>query len=572
MTGNKFTAFPSGELHIERVDLRDLQRTYGCRLRNIITNRVASSSGLAQLIATDSSITQMAPQNPASTHNSAPTWDTKQVHVLHSTNQLIAVDSQSELQQKKRRHFGFGSGNHFGFSESPDATSGHHLLMLPCAIRTGSGTGQSSQVYWWFEPSNRNRQHAYRATDSNAEPLDRWASSNGIQLHNLANTANQTSTNPPRASQKSGPTGQANSRYIQGSSFLAIEWPTKLQSGRYLAKLGQTDSSRVVCDIDVIIYEHLQMVLQLSPSNRDVIQASAGQSSSLSMSMSMSTNSDAVNLAHDSADWKHWFNLNWFNGAQRSGRSVWPDKKSDQKSANSDLFDQDDSTSSRLHKIRVEGPGKIEPPPIVLVGERLQIDCLASGSPIDEAKWFRNGQAINIQSSQDFQVEITRSPGFNESSRGGYVIISTLTVRQVQPKDTGVQVFECFGHNNLGDRARAGITVLIVDPSQVDWAQFQCPVSVAHSIGGQSNATVILRNDLQSPIDHQSDHISSSDGDRWEWLTASSRGLKYLAANQFSEAVIMEAEGVELSCPVQSGSRYRVDWRRLGKSKSKTMT
>lgn len=563
--------------------MRDLQRTYGCRMRHKLNGQIHSSSGLAQLISPDSSASAAA-----SSGQQHHVQNSHQVQILHSSNQVIAMDSSLSSQQRRDHELPWAANQHqlsaasgsrrrYANSIQPDLNNPTmletRLLMLPCAVRSGP-EGVAAQLRWFFRQSGSSRP---------MEPLDNWAAQRGLSLIQL-NQQQQVITGAGKQSQSSP-------RFIQGRTFMALEFAGQTQSGRYSAKLesdqGAASSDRTVCDIDVIIYEPIRVQLQVGGE----------QTTANAMPLIRITEPQVENEllegdkpeAYESKSSDSWYPSTWLNSLFSSRPESPAPLALRQQSTFATSGEQSQSSF-----IKVQGPGRVPNVNSIRVGQRLQLDCLASGFPIDEVRWFKNGQLINIQSSQDFQMEISsfQHPQVIRTPSGGHTSsqnqhpqlnqhLSTLTIRQVQPKDAGLQMFECHAFNNLGDRARAGLPVLVVE-----WSLLQSADTIdgEPQAGGletarieatssqsppacpllQSNESAVVVN----PISHldqlldQEEEQSEGVGATDHLRSSGSLSSHFQAANWAARTgLVLESESVELICPLGT---ERLEWRRLG--------
>lgn len=465
----------------------DLRRTYGCKMRDSISGKVATSSGLAHLILS----AEKTPNEETAT--------TTRAQLLHTNSQVVGLDFGQQQQQP-----------------SLDPEGGvEWRLLLPCGIRQVPVGGQ---LRWLF-------QAARSSQSSSAVPLEQWAAANGVALstqagfdHQVA-PINATPSNLQRA--RLGPEAalMRQSRIIVASTHLALEWPRRLHRGRYICQLLLADTSKTMCDINVIIRQpmRLSMEAQLGQVGRSWPTATSAEDSYANMA-ALST------LQSPPGGQRSWL-PNWFGRSSSQTRVESASRKRRQLDAtrsNNPLLDEDPS------RIQVSGKGLIRAPPIARVGGRLELECRGIGEPIDSIKWFRDGQAINTQSSSDFQVQIVdhlEADSSRVDSNNQLRLLSSLTINHLQAKDVGLSMFECFGSNLLGDRARAGLAVLVAESSQIEWARSVCP------------------NASEGGVDEQSE---------LEWAESSARLWPLRAHNPFARALALEAEPLELSCPASA--------------------
>ena len=261
------------------------------------------------------------------------------------------------------------------------------------------------------------------------------------------------------------------------------------------------------------------------------------------------------------------------------------DSQAASNSASGPLVDED------LTRVRVHGPGSVPGVPIVRIGDRLELECTGSGYPIDTLRWFRQGQVINTQSSSDFQTELstvhvswnTNPPqpqlyhsmqvavnqsgpppaGVAKGRRVGVAgtsqragsqqaptttLVSRLLIRQLQPRDTGLVMFECLAENSHGDRARSSLAVYIAEREQVDEARSKCPLEVAATMLLATNATSSGFQATEAQASSSSSSSSSSslnDDDDSAALVK----LAFKRQNPFRTALVLEGEPIELECP-----------------------
>lgn len=673
-TGNKFTAFKSGELHIANVDISDLQRSYGCKMRNTITNKISSSSGLAQLIATDTSASLLEASSHLSTgkllkpsssslHETnhqlfANLHLTKQTtsQVLHSISQIVTSDQLSE-----QVHI-LASDSDKSFFHTQD-----WRLLLPCAVRTNSNSlgaadesGKSLfEMRWFFQASLSSSRRD--DTQKPVVPLEQYAAASSISLQYL-NFVGQSASNGSlhmmaaiKSSSRSQQLGissgsgsgnnnnnnnkqDKSTKFVVGPTFLAIEWPTKAQSGRYVCQLvlrtqeqsNQEAMSRTVCDINVIIRQPMKLKVEAVTKLNSVGMIAttsnptkAALSSGLTNQPTTSETTSAVSSGNLLIRAINWFSKHKpLSGKETDSMApIQPTIRNRNKRTNSGPFLKQQTLAeeeSRGSRIQVQGSGLIEPPPIVRVGERLQLDCLGSGHPIEIVKWFKNGQVINTQSSSDFQIEITSIGDNNILSAGNTLInddiaslnqqitnsqvttntISSLVIRQLQPRDAGLAMFECFTYNSFGDKARAGLAIMIVERQLVDWARSVCLInnnveesSTTNSSWSSSNGRLWEMADgsdggrqqeqadlgISLPEYHNSMALEEQEFANNDWP---SNSLIFKRNNPLKQALLLESEPVELSCPSQRFLRSnlliqlppatqnlsaRLDWRRWSK-------
>lgn len=541
---SKFVAFESGELHLTSVDMQDLRRTYGCRLRNATTRRTIASSNMAQLILMDSNNEQASSQ-------------AQQVQLLHSVEQLIVPDwdasnelaaQEADHQQPDSQLSGFASSpskHHHRRPSPPSPPTPVHstatrqrLLLLPCAVRLPASPSSNSR--WLYQaPSSL----------SQARPLDDQAPADADSrrpLQGLNQLASQHKgwlqlVPAPKAesnhSSASVSSMQTQSRIIVGPTYLAIERPRAQLSGRYLFQVEdpqQRQEPRTVCDINVIVRWPLRLQMSLGHDGQDsLLQPVAEQLLSGEPSPPRSL----------SPEWlPGWLSSLW-PVAQRT--------TSKDRARRWARWQQQDPT-----RIAVSGPGSVPQTPIVRIGDRLELSCIVRGQPLESVRWFRQGQVVNVQSSSDFQTEIalvdlttnlTTSRDSTSSSLQyqAPMVSSRLLIRQLQPRDFGLQIFECFAQNSLGDRARASLAIYVAEREQLDEAQAQCPLEL----------------ELEDNSNSKQDSLPEMDTSE----EPSGRSL-LRRHNPFRQTLVLEGEPIDLQCPNRASGpnsnagHHQIDW------------
>lgn len=620
----KFTAFGSGELHLHQVELADLQRTYGCRLRD--SSKILASSNLAQLIATDS----IGRPPIGADKLVVSSQQQQQPMVLHSLGQIIGWDHTSLPK------------NH------PDDERSARL-MLPCAVRLPAGRHAQRQPIgrWYFQPSNHRTSRpvplshlaSARSIPIASYPVDS-SQQQQLQQSNATKRARLATMNPS-AEQNLNGQGRRETRFLVAPTHLTIEWPRRSLSGRYLYQLedeetsgGEPNGRGVMCDINVIIRSPIKLKMAAT-LNFGILAGQQSMAQPVAQASTLPIDSTWLARA-----------ISWFSWPLAANTIV-PDQKFNENSAS--LKSEQPARKRRSsiqvpasrqedfslrgnpliefspNRVQVRGVGVLAEPPIVRVGDQLQLECRANGFPIDGVKWFRNGQAINTQSSQDFQVEISSRPllqqvrlfgngsvdGSNsaleefdeerdadeDADEGDQLTdyaatelnqrlqqtakdqetnlrpLSVLTIRQVQPKDSGFQMFECFAYNSLGEQTRAGQLVLVAERRLIDWTRAQCPLVRSPSGALKlSLAPEASDSSLSGAADswQEQDLSAGSWPKRDDSLDGRSAQLAiFRRQNPMLRALVLEAEPVELRCPVRgSPVDAQVEWRRLGKYQS----
>lgn len=589
------------------VDLSDLQRTYGCRLRNSITNKLSSSSGLAQLILTESSTGQLEGRRQANKLEVAKESTVKQEQfgklqlskqsnqVLHSVSQLVASDSSDQQQHR------LPSG---GSNEAPDKRESEWRLLLPCALRLpNEELGNLSELRWFFQPPPGQTQLEGGQSLGNERaqkeliPLEQFAAASSIPLHylTLAGSQNLSSSGPATkpATRTTKLHQDKSTKYFVASTFLAIEWPTRAQSGRYVCQLisshqSRPDSSlaRTVCDINVIIRQPIELKVEAALSGKWAPLQAALSTSSFS-SAPDHDNSWADERGERAAKEEPEGGLlsravSWF-GFSSSSSSSERELTRAAISAGRSQREKRAASEEDSGRIQVRGAGVVQAPPVMKVGERLQLDCFGSGHPIEIVKWFKNGRAINTQSSSDFQVEIRGRESLqeqiesssvkkkSEEATSGRTLLSSLLIRQLQPRDAGLHMFECFAYNSFGDKARAGLALVVLERQLAEWARSVCLVmntSTSTSGAQEDNQDNYLAD--YSELSQDQDFVPS-------WRMGESSAISSFAnilrrLNPFKRALLLESEPVELSCLPERFSRLNSPKNHASASNSNNMS
>lgn len=697
------------------MDISDLQRTYGCRLHNTITNKISSSSGLAQLIVTETAANQLQQEGMQAAHSTSSgitgkllkgSHDMNQFvnfhlakqttsQVLHSVSQIVTSDKLFEQQQQQKQHHNqyifitSTNGNNIFEQFNSDKSSLHTnewRLLLPCAVRTltsnsisaASAGDESSKLFemrWFFQASSRRNGE----TQKPIVPLEQYAAANSISLQylnfvgSMLNSNNNASTSLPGRNQAAPNSNNNNhhnqdksTKFVVGPTFLAIELATRAQSGRYVCQLvsrtqdqtTQEPFSRTVCDINVIIRQPMKLKIEAVTKLNGAKVASSTTASTTTTGISYPANHQAALSSAFTSSFSNeptttssissgnflsraidWFSTHTSPPRPSTTSATTQSRVGDISSrSRRNLFPKQRNTllEEEMNRIQVQGSGLIEAPPIVRVGERLQLDCLGSGYPMEVVKWFKNGLAINTQSSSDFQVEITPVFGVGKSngidtnlnediitptpnqaatkissspfaSSQAATVVSSLIIRQLQPRDSGLAMFECFTYNAFGDKARAGLAVMIVERQLVDWARSVCLVNNNHNREGQplnssslngrqqqqwgetdsnvqsQNSELDLTGVGSSEFNHNSMLLEDQEFNS-DWLT--SNNLIFKQNNPLKRALLVESEPVELSCPsqrylrsnhlmqqpgMQQNFSARLEWRRWSKYHLLTM-
>jgi hypothetical protein len=647
---SKLVAFESGELHLNNIEMADLRRTYGCRLRNSTSRRLVAGSNMARLILMDSQQEQQHRQQ-------------RPLQVLHSLEQLVAVDSDHQHHHQHHHpsepsepagHPRYNGGAQQWSRASSSSSSGlannkqaagsarpAPPLMLPCAIRTST---DSSKPFgrWLFEPttslSERRLEGHYDVPGEEAAPASkpislekfvglnrRWLQLVSTPAQNGADTEQQPP--PPQQQQHTNQSASALSRIIVGPSFLAIERPRRQLSGRYIYQVPDEEQdgvqtaaaadddeqdetgrrarpTRTVCDINVIIRQPIRLQMRLvaaadrrpqRPAIDKLVDADA------------LTADGETTAAGRSLFGASWF-ASWLAGGSRRPPAVDANNRRRTRRAptaaaallNDGTTDEQQAAGEEqilAGRVRVLGSGRLPQAPIVRIGDRLELNCLVQGYPVSSIRWFRQGQAVNLQSSNDFQTELStfmlngNSSGpaakttTTPTTAGGdlAVLVSRLVIGQLQLRDFGLQVFECFAHNSLGDRARASLAVYVAERGQIEWAQSWCPLVPLAAAAGRFNLHgAIPRPDPSSsaelPVVHSDGGGGGDDDDEGDNDIDDGRGggafqgqeagdfeaqqrALFVSRNPLRWALVLEGEPVELQCPVGGHQdEHQIDW------------
>lgn len=514
------TAFKSGELHIQSVEPTDLQRTYGCKLRNTVTKRILASSALAQLIATDQLMEEAQLGARA-----AP-------QVLHSISQLIGWDSAAQLAELGRNKQQPTTDDHL-----PEPVEWR--LLLPCALRAG----RQQDLRWFYQQTG----------SAELVPLEEWAANRSLAISHLqlangssARAALQSAEQRSRAqkgasfSEKAAAAAAAQqTRLVVGASFVAIEWPRRAQSGRYVCQLA----GKTMCDMNVIIRQPMKVAVRVQAESALDTPTGGAQ-------MSPQGSDEMVDsYAERRQDSLLSRAVDWLSPRPRRHAPA---------------------SERRPAAVQVRGRAHIKPPAVFSVGQRLRLLCLGSGFPIEGVRWFRNGQPLSAQNSQDFQLEISAAErGHAHAQEDGAAVLSSLFIRQLQPKHVGLSVFECFAHNALGEQARAGQLVVVADESLLESARASCPLREGVAAAGAPELE-------PEPDDESLFEELESGASPFAW-PAEFKSTDKLSAlmkqhNPFARALLLDSEPAELECPTAAGERSgnasgRVEWRRWSKYK-----
>jgi len=436
---------------------------------------------------------------------------------LHSLAQVVATDSSVQLRELERRSRLLQ--NH------PTQLGGSSLnleprLLLPCAVRSAA---KANQLRW-----------LYQLPTARAEPpvaLDKFASERSIAfVREQRNETNprwqQTFAGQSNHKHNSAGSRERSTRFVLANSYLAIEWPSKAQSGRYLGQLiaAEGGEPRTVCDTNVIIGEPLSVRLEAKSPGAELPASMAAQRAP--------TESEPV-----AGSWlsraTQWLGLSPLAGSRLASAGGRLSRR------NSDVGEA--GSAGWPQRIQAGGRGHIGAPPIARIGAQLQLNCLASGNQVDSIRWFRNGRAINTQSSSDFQVEIsTRAmPERPELAlEGGERLLSSLLVRQLQPSHSGLQLFECFARGSLGERARAGLAVFVAEQRLLEWAKSECPLASQEAAPGERQAESLEEEEEEE------------DGEELAWSAQPGASL-FRRHNPLARALLLEGEQAELVCPTE---------------------
>lgn len=619
--GNKLVAFESGELHISQVEMSDLRRTYACRLVRLSSGpsgrRILATSGQAQLILAEASSVEAA-------H-----WQ-----LLHSSEQVVGMDVDALAQRSavSSARLWWRQGPSAGQSAVRQQAGGARRtapvggrpprLLLPCAYRAPSGLADL-RAQWFVQPSSKASGQLWAKADTRRQPyttLEHFEHSLALQLgehryqhqHTPQQAASNSSSWSPRANQQPPP-----SRLIVGPTYLSIEWPRAELSARYTLRVAVSQvqmldesNSKSICDINVMIRRPIELrVTTVGLLNGHSAAKSVGQQERL---VSSGADSDFNPRRQESAGrtWlaaaRDWLTDGPLGGfARRQKRQIaFMGLASNLDSTLEDFAEEEEQEEWRHVKV-TSGAGKVPNLPHFHVGQRLELQCLASGQPIDSIKWFRNGQAITAQTSADFQMEISNTllssdqrvaseNGQQDEQHGKEARLkwsSVLLIKQLQPRDVGVQVFECFASNALGDRERASLLVHVaerhrsMEPTASRWNR---------SSAGRCPLETFLGDSMQ-PYEQ----VDSSAASSWWWsnIGAAKSSWRQGAEDEpqapssapFSptlnvqeSALLIEGEPVELICPSaqvslssstslasnQFQQQQRIDWFKwTGKSR-----
>lgn len=547
------------------MDSADLRRTYGCRLRDTPgagprQPPAASSSGLAQLIVTDSyasSVKQTSSPPP---------------QILHTISQVIVEDSVfklAQLQQQQQRTSSVYPSTDLEVPTEELYLSRHSIewkLLLPCAVKNVN----ANNLRWLYQPYKAPTLGAKSSQQQQQPiPIEQWASMAGLSLvvpsasNSFANDSLLTVQPSKRNASLKGPFV---SRLVLGPSYLALEWPRKAFSGRFLCQLlNEQNELKPMCDISVIIRQPLKIKVETVQFTTQEPTWSAQFLQQPDYSTFM-----ALQQPEQSSGWLSKA-VSWFQpGQQLRSRLT-------RRAASS-------SDSQPEQPIRVTSRGLIANPPILLVGQHMQLNCFASGFPIEQVRWFKNGHLINLRSASDFQIEIqTFEQGRTTEQASGdevtSVLISSLIVRQLQPKLTGFNMFECFAQNSAGDRARASRAVFIADPKLLQWASKSL---ASQCVEDQQENELFQDDDDDNGWAGIPESAEQERAESLGFMMAMSR-LRLLTSdtssannyanailrrnNPFRRALIFEFEPAELTCPTSTASKPggRIEWRRFCK-------
>lgn len=574
------------------------------------------------------------------------------VQVLHSLDQLIVMDSDQQPEQPSGSYESDFDGQLNGrprsyanqpwsptrATSSPSQASRHNghpgrqVVVLPCAVRVAPSESKQRQHQprgqWLYKPaaslgnSHHWLQERRLETDDQADegaslrpiPLEQLVGLNRHWLQ-LTRVDDEGQQQQQHANHSSSPASA--SRLIVGASFLAIERPRRQLSGRYIYQIASDEEEaqrgqqafRTVCDISVIVRQPIRLQLRLvndhqavgdGGSDNLVEGPSAGGrpvSSALARLPSGQLGGDGWSFGRWLSDWLGASKTMANKRSERSTSQLIDGQ--DEPTGRSALLDDDPS------RVRVLGPGRVPQTPIVRIGDRLELNCLVRGHPIGSIRWFRQGQAVNVQSSNGFQTELsTFTPSANNNNNlangsqplgpsASINLVSRLFIRQLQPRDFGLQIFECFVQNSLGDRARASLAVYVADRDQLERAQGWCPLAWSARSARITNqpfdsdemeqdepeSQQKQQQQQQTPNQEQEDDGTSDLGSELQRAgqgdanVADEQRLLFTRRNPFRWALVLEGEPVELQCPGASvgsggGEHHQIDWFKWTPNKS----
>lgn len=350
-------------------------------------------------------------------------------------------------------------------------------IVVPCALRPPPVAGR-----WLLErPSGGGN------SSPNALTVEQAASLMGAHYINLQQQQQHFGVNQSLYSKKGA------TKYLVGPSFLAIEAPRRALAGRYVFVASDArGQQRTMCDTRVIIRQPLELQVRVSSGELDNGEPS-----------------------------------NWWPQQLRARRNTVAPERS----------------------IEARGAGVLRAPHIVRMGDSLRVECRGAGAPIDSVRWLRNGALLTANAAADLQLEVSdewldleqqqAAPGgFNATTRqhATSMLLSSITMRQVQPRDVGLLMFECHAGNALGERARAQRAVFVAERNELEVAR-ATPAAC----------------DIATPATDADSTMH--DG---EFALAVFR-----RANPWRRAVLLEHEPAELRCPVPANTQ--VEWREFGK-------
>ena len=259
----------------------------------------------------------------------------------------------------------------------------------------------------------------------------------------------------------------------------------------------------------------------------------------------------------------HWLG----GGAFQSGKGAQPRRR---RARSSGLVLSHAGAPEDWRRVRVSaGPGKMPQLPVLLVGQLVELRCAAAGQPVDSLLWFRNGQLMEPKGGpQSVELELLELGGTSETvgtgsgtgsgaasasgaSSGGRLGAAQLVARlrlRLEARDVGVQVFECFGSNALGDRKRAGLLLEVRARAGETAGWTRCPLaSLLGDLGAQQVAGRSSQQQQQAPNWWwRAPADSQPAGDEAE---LEPQGLSAGQLDASHSALIVEGEPVELVCP-----------------------
>lgn len=560
--------------------MADLRRTYGCRVRNSFTQRILATSGMAQLILAESAV------EPGGSGSSSRLI--VQAQLLHSIDQVTALDS--EYTEEPGSAWPLAAGRHAGRPTDP---SDHHEveewrehlgaraapppLVLPCAVR--APPSQLITGRWLYQDAPG----AEPARQSGARPvaLEQWAATKSVEVSSWTDQQQQHAANRSRRA-GAGPGAISATRIHLGPTYLAIEWPRRALSGRYIFQIGAGDqAAKTMCDISVIIRQPIKLRMEPVLGSGT---AAIDQLAAVAAARGPYEAGETGGWLAQATKWLAAWSRAHVEPAGRKGGARRPRRQAN--NAKNRLLEEEPT------RIQVRAAGSVPVTPIVRVGDRLQLDCIGSGHPIDSVRWFRDGRLINTQSSSDFQTEISAefkraqeldhqepAAGQWQSMATDYVqdtpapeaigglggqrerLLSSLLIRQLQPRDSGLIIFECFVQNSLGDRARAAASVLVLERHLLEWARRACPVRLARN----ASALAPADNDEHEGQQDDTDSLSAYLHHRQDNWGSAAVLAAFRRQNPVRTALLIEGEQAELVCPLAAAqwdqsAAGRVEW------------